>query len=504
MRVLGFFPPNGVLFIIFSLFILSCEVKQEGQDLSHTGDLEPVSASEFNSLLPQDQYRVTNKLASTLYKGVPPGDFFDLERSEFDMTRKDNSNYLQRIKDQLNSPLPPDKREYYLRRVEENYNYDSPFREAQEIMTMLWEFPLSRDYYDLWMAYFLANTIMFTPGQEVEPVQYLDIKKVYSRLLRMISQDYPVREIVYQHMISQENWRRFRSPEDNTREMMEIFLRRFRDEEVPKAAKACQNWSLTGQDQGYQLVVDYNENTEPQSILDTTVTTCWDFYRAIADHPRLMPTVVAVIVDHLFSMSSEEEKQRIVDGVLAKNPRTFRDIFNILLFSRAYLLGAERPKKWEEAFLGTAKRIYYKPSENFFRFANRVGWGSGSTIKLYDMKQPPFIEKLGRTPVPPLDALSFAFYHKSLRENLMINRSSNTDDAGWQEELYNVQFTGDDFINYIFVTALGREATQEELDTFNQIFESKGFEDRHRWQKTRLILDYISRLPEFYMFRKVK
>jgi hypothetical protein len=93
-------------------------------------------------------------------------------------------------------------------------------------------------------------------------------------------------------MISQENWRRFRSPEDNTREMMEIFLRRFKDEEVPKAALACKNWSLTGQDQGYQFVIDFDENTEPQNTLDTNVTTSWDFYRAIAEHPDPIHTVI--------------------------------------------------------------------------------------------------------------------------------------------------------------------------------------------------------------------
>jgi hypothetical protein len=489
--------------ILVSFFLHSCGEAQQG-DQTHTDGLEPVGSSLYSSLTPENKYKVVSKLTSTLYKGIPPGEFFDLQSQTFDMTLIYNGNHLERIRSELSTPLSPSQRDFYYALAEDAFNYDDQIKPPQYIMTLLWIFPLSKDYYDMWMAYFLANTILFSPAAELESASYLDIHKVYSRLLRMISNDESIREIVYQHMISQENWRRFRSPEDNTREMMEIYLRRFIDEEVPKAALACKNWSLTGQDQGYQLVIDFNENTEPQNILDTTVTTCWDFYRAVADHPKLIPTVVAVIVDHLFSSLSDEEKDRIVRGVLEKNPETFREIFNIILFSKAYLLDNERPKKWEEAFLGTAHRLYFKPSSNFFRYINRISNYSGSYIKLYSMKQPPLIEKLGRTPAPPLDALSFAYYHKSLRENLMINRSSNPDDDGWREDLYDVLFTGDDFIHYVFVAGLGRKATQEELDTFNQIFDRKNLGERHRWQKAMLILDYISRLPEFYMFTKVE
>lgn len=494
---------KAVVFSLILFFSFSCEFKQEeGGGGSH---IEPVSAGDYNSLSPEGKYYLVSKLTATLFKGIPPGQFFNLQKAEFDMELLSNGNYLDVIKKQLSSPLSSDQRDYYFQLAEQNYNYDDSIKPPQYIMTLLWVFPLSKDYYDMWMAYFLANTKLFSPAIELESVSYLDSHRVFERLFRMISEDEPIREIVYQHMISQENWRRFRSPEDNTREMMEIFLRRFIDEEVPKAALACKNWSLTGQDQGYQLVIDFNENTEPQNILDTTVTTCWDFYRAVADHPSLIPTVVAEIVDHLFSGLSEEEKKVIVDEVVAKNPRTFRDVFNILIFSKAYLLSNERPLKWEEAFLGTASRLGFKPSENFFRFVNRPqSWGSGSIQKLASMKQPPLYEKLGRTPSPPLDALSFAYYHKSVRENLMINRAWNADDDGWGEDFYDVLFIEDDFVNYVFVTALGRKATQDELDTFRDIFERKNFKDKHRWQKARLILDYISRLPEFYMLRPSK
>ncbi len=491
--------------IILSLSVLisSCGGSKGGGSSTQSTGLSQLSDSDYQALTPEEKYRVTSKLTATLMKGIPPGEFFDLQRATFDLTPKYSGNYIAKLKKDLSTPLSPDKRDYYLKIAEDNYRYDDNLKPPQYIMALLWELPISKDYYEMWMAYFLANTKLFSPAVELESVSYLDVHKVFSRLHRMISEDKPVREIVYEHMISQENWRRFRSPEDNTREMMEIFLRRFKDEEVPRAALACKNWSLTGQDQGYQLVIDFNENTEPQNVLDTSVTTCWDFYRALANHPKLIPTVVAEIVDHLFSAYSKQEKERIVNSVVSANPKTFRDIFNMILFSKEYLLNNERPMKWEEAFYGTAKRLSFKPSENFFRYINRTR-GYSSFVKLYDMKQPPFIEKLGRTPTPPLDALSFAYYHKSLRENLMINRSSYDGDDGWGDSFYDVTFGGEDFINYVFVTALGRKATREELDTFNDIFTRKNWEDRHRWQKAMIILDYISRLPEFYMLTKIR
>ncbi len=490
---------------LLSLFI-SCG-KSGGGGGSDSGSgssgLSALSSAEYHNLSPEYKYKVVSKLLSTMMQGIPPWEFFDLQRTSFDLTLKDSGSHLDTIAQDLSKPLSPDKRDYYFKQVEDKYAYDDSIKPPQYIMALLWEMPLSKDYYDMWMAYFLANTILFSPAAELESVSYLDIHKVFSRLNRMIGEDRPIREIVYEHMISQENWRRFRSPEDNTREMMEIFLRRFKDEEVPKAALACKNWSLTGQDQGYQLLIDFNENSEPQDILDTSVTTCWDFYRAISEHPNLIPTVIAVIVDHLFSMYSEEEKKRVVNAVLATNPSTFRQIFNTILFSKEYLLNNERPKKWEEAFYGTAKRLGYRPGRQFFRYINRIR-GYSSYVKLYDIKQPPMIEKLGRTPVPPLDALSFAYYHKSLREHLMINRVSYSGDDGWRDVLYDVGFSGDDFINYVFVTALGRKATQDELDTLQAIFDRKNWTDQHKWQKTTIILDYISRLPEFYMFTKVQ
>jgi len=499
---------------IATAFMFSCGGGGGGDD-SSSSSYTPISSSlpqftsaDYSALSAVEKYAVISKLTGTLFKGVPAKEFFDVERPTFDKTISpagDAINHFEKIKNLLKTPLPQAKMDFYTELVESTYSFDEleKGRPPQYIMAILFEVPLSKNHYDMWMAYFLANTILFSPGIELDSTSYSDVKNVFNRLYAGIAGNKPIRDIVYEYMISEENWRRFRSPEDNTREMMEIFLRWFHDEDVPKAALACKNWRLTDDADGYQLVIDpLSENHEPLQLLGTTVVNCYDFYKAIAQHERLIPTVTAVVVDHLFSTYTEEKKEEIVKGVLSTNPTTFREIFDALLFSKEYLLRVERPKKWEEAFFGTGKRVYFKPSKNFFKYVNRRY--NKPFPSLYDMRQAPFFEKLGRSPAPPLDALSFAYYHRNTREQLMISRVTDEFDVnkhGWKGDLVDVPFEGDDFIQYMFVSVLGREATAEELSVLNHIFEERNLTEN--WKRAMVLMDYFSRLAEFYAFRPI-
>ncbi len=467
----------------------------------------PLPKPAYDKLSPLQKYQVSNKLLSTLYKGMPADEFFIISDSFNTSQLKNKENMLDIIEKQLDTPLDPNEKYLIVQRVNEKYVFDN-VGYPQKILALLYEFPLSKDYFDMWMAYFLANTIMFSPALELDSVEYSDTYRVFQRLYSMISEDKTVKEIAYEHMISQENWRRFRSPEDNTREMMEIFLHRFIDEEVPKAAKACQNWYLTEDFQGYSLVIDFNENTEPQNILDTWVTTCYDFYKAIVEHKDFMPTVVKTIVNYLFPTYPEDKKNEIVNAVLSTEPKTFREIFKILLFSEEYLIRNTRPKYYEELFMGTAYRIKWKPSSVFFKDIFFIYWKPPGWSSLQDMKQAPLTYKLGRNPIPPLDYLSFAFYHKAIRETLLIKRSIDAFspyDYGWKAEFVDNLLEGNDFINFIFVSVLGREATQKELETLNSIFATLGYDNSFKYkdEKALITLDYISRLPELYIFKSI-
>ena len=118
------------------------------------------------------------------------------------------------------------------------------------------------------------------------------------------------------------------------------------------------------------------------------------------------------------------------------------------------------------------------------------------------MKQAALTYKLGRQRAIPLDTLSFAYYHKAVRERLFIDRKSdpsNENDGGWQESILSVDLSGDDYIDYLFLTVLSRKASPQELTTLNSIFANRGYDrnDRKR-QQAMIVLDYLSRLSELY------
>jgi len=87
-------------------------------------------------------------------------------------------------------------------------------------------------------------------------------------MVRNLQDDSTMAYSTYLHMISSDNWRRFRSPEDNGREMMEIYTLMFDDSKVPIAGKALQNWKLDRDND--TLVIGLNENTQELSLFNTT------------------------------------------------------------------------------------------------------------------------------------------------------------------------------------------------------------------------------------------
>jgi hypothetical protein len=471
-----------------------------GSSGAGTASAQKFSSSDYDALSSEQKYAVSNKLAATLFKGIPANEFFDdSQGASAGFAVIDNTNKIAEIEAKLSEPLTNE--DEILFRIDNTYEFDSRAEALQYPLAMLFEYPLSREYFEIWMAYILANTIFFSPAVELETVDYTDIQDIFYRIVNMIGEGSTIREIVYEHMISQENWRRFRSPEDNTREMMEIFLGRFEDSEVPLAAAACKNWSLTDDSEGYQLIIGFDENTQPVDILDTTVVDCYDFYQAVADHKDLIPKMTSTLVDIFFAGYPDEKKAQITGEIISSNPNTFKDLFLAILFSKEYLLNSTRPQKFEETFFNTAHRINWVASGNFFKNVN-PRYTSSSYPSQYRMKQAPLTYKLGQPVAVPLDTLSFSYYHKSVREKLLLDRKTdefNNNDGGWQPSLIDVNYDGDDYIDYLFLAVLSRKARQEELDELNSIIASRGYDKPEKnLQKAMIILDYFSRLSEFY------
>jgi hypothetical protein len=460
--------------------------------------LERLSDEDFNALSEEDKFAVSNKVMGALFKGVPPDEFFDLGNGVSATALQNDQNYVSKIEENLTKRINETP---YRNRVSQNYEFDEKQEAIQYQLALLYEVPLSKNYLELWMAYQLVNSILFSPAVELDSVAYEDARTVFERLLKMIRQDSTIRQIVYEHMISQENWRRFRSPEDNTREMMEIFLKRFIDAEVPLAAQACKNWSLIEDDDEYILIIGDDKNTEPVEILETTVVECAEFYDAVSNHADLIPTVVSTLVNIFFAGSPPADRQRITDDIVADDPITFNEIFIDILFSKEFLVRIERPKQFEEVFLGLAVRIDWYANKNFFKYLNRQSSNS-SFPSLNNMKQASMTYKLGRQVNIPLDTLSFAFYHKAVRERLLIDRKGNPDnvnDGGWQESFIAVDLVGDDFIDYLFLAVLSRKASPQELDALNTVISDRGYDrDDRKMQQAMIVMDYLSRLSELY------
>ena len=139
--------------------------------------------------------------------------------------------------------------------------------------------------------------------------------------------------------------------------------------------------------------------------------------------------------------------------------------------------------------------------------------------------------KIGRLPDVPLDALSFANYHKSVREELLIDTrhydGSRTDIPGL---LYNGEGNDDDdlhvavsqlsltdYIHFLFLNTMQRKASADEIAGLiaiygpslleidadgNQVIRPSTTDNRHN-NIAQITFDYISRLPEFYYFRAI-
>jgi len=468
-----------------------------------------LSGSEYRSLSPEQKYAVTNKLLTTLYKGVSVDDFFNLREGLGQPVLREDIDHLEQVRTQLSTPM-----QYfddYINHVYDKYLYNESMQRNTRAapMAILQEFPLSKEYYHRWMAYILMNTILFSPAYELDSVDHTDVEAVYNiQLVEALDKGEDIRTIVYNHVISQENWRRFRSPEDNTREMMEIYLKRFRDDEVPLAAIACKNWYLTDDREGYQLRKGANVNTEPQTLLDRNdIVSCEDFYHALANHQQLIPTITSRLVDVFFAGESAAKRAALADNIAATHPSKFEQIFEAILFSKEYLLNATRTKSYEETLYGTGSRIGWYAWYYMFHDINDNNPGT-SRPDLSEIRQANMKYKLGRATEVPTDSLALAYYHKSIRDRLMLDRRYTTDplntgDGGWSASFIspedgNVDLLSDeDFIHYIMLSAIGRKASPTEVTTLRQIITANGY-DKSRTNQTLIVMDYASRLAELY------
>lgn len=538
---------RALFLLILVAAVAGCDVglpsrgAQDGFQVS--GFAAPLSEQEFSSLVPEKQYQVANKLLGSMYRGVALEGFFDLSQGMDRLAPGESGRFLSSVRDALETRMEGSTREYYdtfiegdeATGVEARFNFREPREELP--LARMFQYPLSADQFEHWIAWHLANTILFSPAEELDSTDITDVENVYNNLVKDLREGRSIRQIISRHQRTEANWRRFRSPEDNTREMIEIYLGLFdRDEDVPRASIACQDHYLTEENEGYKLSISPKPNLEPQRVLDRFVTSCDDFYDLIAEHPLVIGRVTTVLVEYFFAGRSNADRLKIVQSIAGSNPITFQDIFLAILFSREYLLRTERPMSFEENFLGTAHRIDWDPPAVIFRGMMSNGGGGGvGRVDMAQMNWPSMSLKLGRLFGIPMDSLSFANYHRGYRQVLLLNRagwgsglgtepagdldSDASDEEQIRQEKNRERFalvkemSLEDYLDYLFLSVALRRAGIEERDGLIDLARNAYFiqeregvyevRDGYHGRLATLVFDYISRLPEQYYFKAI-
>ena len=556
------------------------------------GSAAQLDSASYAALSPLQQYQVANKLTSALFTGVPANDFFvagsiGADTSKLAVADK-YSNLIGKVRKSLGTPLPdapaPDAADLRTptkipllgdatsralskievdelidgdptKKIVAKYSFNEANRPLQYPLAYIHETPLSDDFFARWMAYKLVNTIMFSPAEEIDSADQLDVQTLYENLVIALKDDAPIRSIILNHEKSPSNWKRFRSPEDNTREMIEIYLGLFdRDADVPKASKACKNWALSNDELGYKLMIGPKENTEPQLILDTYyVTTCDEVFAAISNHPLVIPRVTTVLIDHMFGVEYDADtRSNLARDIAASNPTTFKELFLAILFSKEFLLKMERPKWFEESYFNVAARVHWRSSAGMQNIGNPpistpvastffrdINTGTNGTIdaSLPQMYQPAFSLKLGRWPTVPADVLATSYQQNGLRSAMLVRSDAKlpsdatfdpkvTPTQGWGPELTAdvAKLSTADFISYMFISVLGRAPSADEASVLTQVINTARapgtsssidcvatkasgclnyFTAANTPTRAMVVMDYLSRLPESFFYNAV-
>ncbi|MBL1433893.1 MAG: hypothetical protein COB94_010730 [Gammaproteobacteria bacterium] len=493
-----------------------------------TGSATALSQTELDTLSDEQQLQAANKLLGTMMKGMPVNELFNISQGMSSATTASAVTASATLSSSRVSTLLADTRRALTTsltvgtqaqadiRINNSYSF-SRGRAQEEPLAQFYEYPLSKDMFDRYVAYILMNTILFSPAEEIDSANLDDVASVYGKLVQDLRLNRGIRQIVARHQRSIENWRRFRSPEDNTREMIEIYLGLFdRDDDVPLASIACQDLYLTNEDDGYQLLSDGNFNNTPQLIFsDSTrlpvtpafVTRCNDFYDFVAGHPLLIPRMASVLVDYFMQGRDAATRGQMVQDIAASGARTFQDIVAGIIFSREYLLLTERPKSFEEIFFSTSAQIGWNPRSNIWR-GMASGSGGARNTDLEQMGWPTMKLKLGRLAGIPQDAFAFANFHKGFRETLML------DSSRWRNQLVNTEvraLSTNDYIDYLFMSTCLRRAAADEQTDLTALIAAQGHltngnqsvaNNRHD-EIAQIVFDYISRLPEIYYFNQI-
>jgi len=502
--------------------------------------LKQINDTSFNELSEKQKYLVADKLLSSMFFAYP---YSELKR------RVESGTFLSDIQEQLllsqNSMYEVEERIHDANRYDQN-----EYKADMLILSRFFEMPrLDKHFYNHWVSYVLTQTILFSPAVELDTVASADTYGIYNRLYNLQESEVGMRYSTFLHMQSLENWRRFRSPEDNGREMLEIYALDTDDTHVPLAAQALKNWHLNRDQE--TLVVGLNRNGEALTVMDDmTFKTGLEFYASLSNSKAFTKGVVTRLVNFMFTTTANSKKDEIIAAVVASKPETWSDILKQILFSEEYLLYTSRAKSIEESTFSLMKKLSYNSYfSTFSRLRNDMS----------NMGQASMRYKLGKLTRVPMDDISFATYQKSLRDNIFrtwsrdavlsynpkkIDETHNSDyfmetyKSWYRRGISSKKFMSADnyvvsddvvetqknYIEYLFNAVLNRGAHADELEMF--LAHMNG--DRPQWYSKYLnytnddsdyqeyirytgryyiqymVFEYILRLDDLYFYKEVK
>ncbi|WP_417597459.1 hypothetical protein [Oceanospirillum sp.] len=209
----------------------------------------------------------------------------------------------------------------------------------------------SKEYFDLWITYQLLNSFVLAMGDELDTVSSARINTHIEMIRTSVEHNESVKSLMLDYFMSDIFWARFRSPEDNGREVFEIYLGDFRDEIVPVVAKILQNYSFN-EDQGTLEIDSFNRNAELQNIDGTQLTTPYQLYSYVVNHKQFLPHIYKHIVKSLYGY----EANNVIQSMSSKGLTTFREIF-IEALTHPSLKKVKRAKYPEEILFPALKAL---------------------------------------------------------------------------------------------------------------------------------------------------
>jgi len=346
----------------------------------------------------------------------------------------------------------------------QTYSYTWNRKTPEMAISRLFSLQPSKEYLNFWSAYMLANSKFYSASLELSTVNMSTGLNLLRQLYEQLDNGYTMDSMVYNYLLSEEYWRRFRSPEDNTRESLELMVGIFDDSIVPMVAQSCKDFSYNERDQNLEISFDYN--SEVLDINGTEIIRCKDFYREIiANNPLLQDWFILHWLEYYLPEYTQDERENFMADLYEIEATNYQDIFLNIIFSDDFIANSSRFKSFEELYLPISKKINFYAGTNTFR-----NW----ITQAHKSNQPPMFYKLGRGLENPSDTLSFAQLTKTVREVMFLDQKTNmfSDyDAGWGSEfLFSLNFTNhESLIKDMILFLTGREASADEVSTLSKL-----------------------------------